>query len=67
MTDVQRNDPWLTVTQAAEYCGLTADSMRDRMKLIPGAGRSNGKTGDWRVKASMIDAFMRGATKTEES
>jgi len=59
----EQKDRWLTVAEAAEYAGLTADVMRDRMKLIPGAGRTNGKTGDWRVKASAVDAFLAGATK----
>jgi len=61
----ETSDRWLTVSEAAEYAGVSADVMRERMKLIPGAGRTNGKTGDWRVKASAIDAFLVDATKTE--
>ena len=53
-------EPWLTVKQAAEYMGIGEDAMRDRIHDIPGAARTRGKTGRWRVKASAIDAFMNG-------
>ena len=61
--DTQK-DRWLTVPEAAQYAGLSEGVMRDRIKDIPGAGRTLGATGDWRVKASAIDAFMSKAKKS---
>ena len=62
MTEPER---WLTIPEAAEYAGLSEDAMRDRIAEIPGAGRTRGESGDWRVKASDIDNYMRAATKPE--
>jgi hypothetical protein len=53
-------DRWLTVREAALYMNVSEDLMRERIGKIPGAGRTLGETGDWRVKASMIDAYMTG-------
>jgi len=52
------NERWLSLTEAAEYMGISVDAMQDRIAEIPGAGRTRGGTGHWRVKASAIDSYM---------
>lgn len=57
------HDRWLNVHEAAEYVGLSDEVMRERMPGISGATRTKIGTGDWRVKASMLDAWL--ATNAE--
>ena len=54
MPNAEQQDRWLTLAEAARYAGLSEDTMRNRIADIPGSGRTHGRTGDWRVKASMI-------------
>ncbi len=64
MTDTPlHSDPWLSVTEAADYAGLHPMRMRQLLAdgKIPGAGRTQGDSGDWRVKASQIDAWFQQA------
>jgi len=63
MKATDENDRWMTTAEAAEYLNVTTDVMRERMKLIPGAGRTKVDRGDWRVKQSQVDAWMAGERK----
>ena len=59
------NGHWLNTRQAAAYLSVSVDTMRSMMPEIPGARRTRGERGDWRVKAEMIDEWM--AAQQEET
>ena len=59
------SDRWLTTRQAADYLSVSIETMRSLMPEIPGACRTRGERGDWRVKADMIDEWM--ATQRDET
>jgi len=57
------SEHWLNTRQAAEYLNVGVDTMRSMMPEIPGARRTRGERGDWRVKADMIDEWMAAQRK----
>jgi hypothetical protein len=60
-----RYEPWMSIKEAAEYTGMTEKALRERIAEIPGAGRTRGTSGDWRVKPSALDAYLTGRVKDE--
>lgn len=51
---------WMTVKEAADYAALSTSMLRACFNRgeIPGAVRTSGPTGRWRVKREHIDAWL---------
>jgi len=56
MTNQQER--WLNVQEAAAHLGVSVELMQVKMPSVPGARKTSGSRGHWRVKASMLDAWM---------
>jgi hypothetical protein len=55
-----QTDNWMTLREAAAYAGYGPEKMAAIIAKIPGATKVEGRgpSGEWRVKASMIDDYF---------
>lgn len=56
----KEKDNWMTLREAAEYIGWGPEKMATVIASIPGAMKvpGRGPSGEWRIKASMIDKYI---------